>query len=155
MSLITLIILLVSLPAITRMLHVRFYLTPTILNMGNYFMLNNNPKLTMNIFENSYSFAIVGINLTHLAYTLWKDQSAKTHAYNLCCQQLSIPGPTILHFHRFYCFLFVEFDKLWVAEKPASIMEFGRIRSQFEKIIRLQLANRNCLFKLNIPVEHV
>lgn len=109
----------------------------------------------MIIFEDSYSFAIVGINLTHLAYTLWKDHSAKTHVYNLCSQQLSVAGPTLLHFHRFYCYLFVEFDKLWLAEKPASIMEFGRIRNQFEKNIRLLLANRNCIFKLNIPVEHV
>nr|SVE75294.1 EOG090X0AMT [Daphnia dolichocephala] len=109
---------------------------------------SNHPK-------HGYSFAIVGINLTHLAYSLWKEGTAKTHIYNICCHQLQIPGPTLLHFHRFYCYLFIEFDKLWMSEKPPTIMEFGRIRSQFENHIRLLLSNPNCLFKLNISVEHV
>nr|CAG4637235.1 EOG090X0AMT [Ceriodaphnia reticulata]SVE73104.1 EOG090X0AMT [Ceriodaphnia reticulata] len=108
---------------------------------------SNHPK-------HGYSFAIVGINLTHLAYNLWKDGSARTHVYNIC-SQLPVPGPTLVNFHRFYCYLFIEFDKLWMAEKPPTIMEFGRIRSQFENSIRLLLANPNCVFKLNLPVEHV
>ena len=31
-----------------------------------------------------YSFAIVGINLTHMAYRLLVDGSAKTHMFNVC-----------------------------------------------------------------------
>ena len=31
-----------------------------------------------------YSFAIVGINLTHMAYKLLIDGSAKTHMFNVC-----------------------------------------------------------------------
>lgn len=105
-----------------------------------------------------YSFAIVGINLTHLAYNLWKDGTVKTHAYNLLNSQQFIPTvsrPAVLHFHRFYCFLFFEFDKLWMTEKPPTIMEFSRIRDKFEKDIRSQLADPSCLFKLNFPVDHI
>nr|CAG4647275.1 EOG090X0AMT [Megafenestra aurita]SVE92557.1 EOG090X0AMT [Megafenestra aurita] len=125
------------------------------------FFAHNYPDVARQVLSHSnhpkhgYSFAIVGINLTHLAYSMWKDGSAKTHVYNLCSQQQQGSSPSLLHFHRFYCYLFVEFDKLWMNEKPASIMEFGRIRSQFEKSIRLFLFQRNCLFKLNIPIEHV
>jgi len=32
------------------------------------------------------------------------------------------------HFHHFYCYLFVEFDKFWLSEKPRDVMEFNRIR---------------------------
>ncbi|XP_032784877.2 ELMO domain-containing protein 2 isoform X1 [Daphnia magna] len=126
-----------------------------------HFFAKNYPEVALQVLSHSnhpihgYSFAIVGINLTHLAYNLWKDGTAKSHIYNICCHQLQVPGPTLLHFHRFYCYLFIEFDKLWMAEKPATIMEFGRIRSNFENEIRLLLSYPNCLFKLNIPVEHV
>ena len=141
------------------MLHFKYCHILTIQNTGSYcillvsFDLKNLNLIFCNLF--SYSFAIVGINLTHLAYSLWKDGSAKTHVYNLCSQQLPVPGPTLVNFHRFYCYLFIEFDKLWMSEKPPTIMEFGRIRNQFESNIRLLLANPNCVFKLNLPVEHV
>nr|SVE74349.1 EOG090X0AMT [Daphnia barbata] len=133
-----------------------------ILGLENlHFFAKNYQEVALQVLSHSnhpkhgYSFAIVGINLTHLAYTLWRDGTAKTHVYNICCHQLQMPGPTLLHFHRFYCYLFIEFDKLWMSEKPPTIMEFGRIRSQFENHIRLLLANPNCMFKLNISVEHV
>nr|SVE73725.1 EOG090X0AMT [Daphnia atkinsoni] len=133
-----------------------------ILGLENlHFFAKNYPDVALQVLSHSnhpthgYSFAIVGINLTHLAYILWKDGAAKSHIYNLCCHHLQVPGPTLLHFHRFYCYLFIEFDKLWMSEKPSSIMEFGRIRSLFENDIRLLLSNPNCLLKLNIPVEHV
>nr|SVE75925.1 EOG090X0AMT [Daphnia hispanica] len=133
-----------------------------ILGLENlHFFAKNYPDVALQVLSHSnhpkhgYSFAIVGINLTHLAYNLWKDGTAKSHIYNLCCHQLQVPCPTLLHFHRFYCYLFIEFDKLWITEKPLTIMEFGRIRSIFENDIRLLLSNPNCLFKLNLPVEHV
>nr|CAG4649558.1 EOG090X0AMT [Scapholeberis mucronata]SVE93786.1 EOG090X0AMT [Scapholeberis mucronata] len=133
-----------------------------VLGLANLNYLANNYKdVVLQVLSHShhpkygYPFAIVGINLTHLSYSLWKDGSAKSHVYNLCCQTSSSPVPSILHFHRFYCYLFVEFDKYWMAEKPSTIMEFERIRAQFEKNIRKLLSNRNCLLKLNIPVENV
>jgi hypothetical protein len=139
-----------------RILLFKCYLIPIILNMGKTcFLIILHFKTENQFWKFRYSFAIVGINLTHLAYNLWKDGTAKTHIYNLCYQQLQLPGPTLLHFHRFYCYLFIEFDKLWMAERPPTIMEFGRIRSLFENNIRSLLSDPQCLLKLNIPVEHV
>ena len=59
------------------------------------------------------------------------------------------------HFHRFYCYLFFEFDKFWLAEKPASIMEFSRVRNLFEKQIRSVLSDYSCILKLNFLVEDI
>jgi len=101
-----------------------------------------------------YSLAIVGINLTHMSYTLWKDGAAKTHIYNLC-HKPNIYQPDMNHFHRFYCYLFFEFDKFWLAEKPASIMEFSRVRNLFEKQIRSVLSDYSCILKLNFLVEDI
>ncbi|XP_061440875.1 ELMO domain-containing protein 2 isoform X2 [Rhineura floridana] len=51
---------------------------------------SNNPKL-------GYSYAIVGINLTEMAYNLLKNGFLKTHFYNL------VPGePQLKDFHQFY-----------------------------------------------------
>lgn len=96
----------------------------------------------------------MGINLTHMSYTLWKDGTAKTHIYNLCHKPF-VYQPDMSHFHRFYCYLFFEFDKFWLAEKPASIMEFSRIRKIFENQIRLALADHTCTLKLNFLVEDI
>nr|CAG4634965.1 EOG090X0AMT [Alona affinis] len=99
--------------------------------------------------KHGYSFAIVGINLTHLAFTLWKDGAAKSHIYNMG------RPPALRHFHRFYCYLIFEFDKLWMKENPESIMEFNRIRGHFETQIRSLLADPGCSFKLTFPVEDI
>nr|CAG4643397.1 EOG090X0AMT [Ilyocryptus agilis] len=79
-----------------------------------------------------YSFAIVGINLTHLAFNLWRDGAARNHVYNLCYHQ-SPSSPC--------------------RPKPANIMEFSRIRGLFEKRVRSLLADPHCIFKLNFLVE--
>ncbi|OBS68584.1 hypothetical protein A6R68_02874, partial [Neotoma lepida] len=51
---------------------------------------SNHPKL-------GYSYAIVGINLTEMAYSLLKSEALKLHLYNF------VPGiPTMEHFHQFY-----------------------------------------------------
>ena len=104
-----------------------------------------------------YSFAIVGINLTHMALKLLQDGSAKSHMFNVCAlspmEEERIP--ILKHFHHFYSYLFVEFDKFWLAEKPRDVMEFTRIRDLFENQIRTMLADRNCHFRINITVENV
>ena len=104
-----------------------------------------------------YSFAIVGINLTHLAYRLLTDGCAKTHIFNVCAtsHMENERKPILKHFHHLYSYLFVEFDKFWLAEKPRDVMEFNRIRDLFENQIRTMLADRNCHFKINITVENV
>ncbi|MGH0128470.1 UNVERIFIED_CONTAM: hypothetical protein FKN15_034928 [Acipenser sinensis] len=89
---------------------------------------SNHPKL-------GYSYAIVGINLTEMAYSLLKSGALKPHFYNL------VPGnPRLEHFHKLYCYLAYEFDKFWFKEEPESIMEFNQYREKFhEKVKRLLL----------------
>nr|CAG4641080.1 EOG090X0AMT [Eulimnadia texana] len=106
---------------------------------------SNHPKY-------GYSFAIVGINLTSTALTLWKTGAAKTHFYNYCHHH-NIQRPEIYLFHQFYCYLFFEFDRFWLAEKPATIMEFSRIHNLFEKNIRAKLANPSVLLKLDFFID--
>ncbi|KAK9981528.1 hypothetical protein ABG768_001057 [Culter alburnus] len=81
-----------------------------------------------------YSYAIVGINLTEMAYSLMKSDALKLHFYN------TVPGkPEMLHFHQFYCYLAYEFDKFWLEEEPESIMEFNRYREKFHDKVKGQL----------------
>ncbi|KAG8253965.1 ELMO domain-containing protein 2-like [Homalodisca vitripennis] len=96
-----------------------------------------------------YDFAIVGINLTSMAYHLFKDGAAKTHVYN-ATKSL----PSIRIFHQFYCYLFYEFDRFWLQSKP-NIMEFSFIREKFENNIRTFLSNPSAVCKINIPVDTV
>jgi len=97
-----------------------------------------------------YSFAIVGINLTHMAYKLLKESALKSHLFNF-----NEGRPTLENFHHFYCYLFIEFDKFWLECEPRDIMEFNRIRDLFENNIRSQLEDTRTLFKVNIEVDTV
>lgn len=101
-----------------------------------------------------YSFACVGINLTHMSHRMWTDGAAKSHVYN-ACHQSQAEVPDMSHFHRFYCHLFFEFDKLWLSEKPATIMDFSRVRDLFEARLRVVLADRSALLKINFTVDQI
>lgn len=96
-----------------------------------------------------FSFAIVGINLTHLAYRLLMDYSLRSHLYN----QNKLPD--ISAFHHFYSYLFIEFDKFWLECEPRDIMEFNRIRDIFENNLRSQLADPRTQFRVNIEIDTV
>ncbi|KAJ8388271.1 hypothetical protein AAFF_G00135320 [Aldrovandia affinis] len=78
-----------------------------------------------------YSYAIVGINLTEMAYSLLKSDMLKPHFYNTVSQ-----NPKLEHFHQLYCYLAYEFDQFWIKEKPESIMEFNRYREKFHEKIK-------------------
>lgn len=97
-----------------------------------------------------YVFAIVGINLTSMAYCLLKDGSAKTYMFNVK-QYL----PSIHLFHKFYCYLFYEFDKMWIESKPQDIMEFSIIFKKFENAIRMDLADPSTVFRINIEIDNI
>ncbi|XP_048007663.1 ELMO domain-containing protein 2 [Leguminivora glycinivorella] len=97
-----------------------------------------------------YTFAIVGINLTSMAYYLLKDGSAKTYMFN-AKQYL----PNMNLFHRFYCYLFYEFDKMWIESKPENMMEFSIIFKRFEDSVRTELADPASVFRINIQVDTI
>ncbi|NWW35187.1 ELMD1 protein, partial [Panurus biarmicus] len=83
-----------------------------------------------------YSFAIVGINITDLAYNLLVSGALKTHFYNVAPE-----APTLTHFQQTFCYLMHEFHKFWIDEDPVDIMEFNRVREKFYKRILRQLQN--------------
>lgn len=97
-----------------------------------------------------YTFAIVGINLTSMAWQLLKDGTAKTYVYNMSKQM-----PTMQTFHQFYSYLVHEFDKYWIECKPKNIMEFSNIKEKFENNVRLSLQDTSNLFCINISVDTV
>ncbi|XP_075971671.1 ELMO domain-containing protein 2 [Anticarsia gemmatalis] len=97
-----------------------------------------------------YTFAIVGINITSMAYHLLKDGSAKTYMFNAKPHL-----PSINLFHRFYCYLFYEFDKMWIESKPQNIMEFSIIFKKFENAVRTELADPASVFRINVEVDNI
>ncbi|XP_063360509.1 ELMO domain-containing protein 2 [Cydia amplana] len=97
-----------------------------------------------------YTFAIVGINLTSMAYYLLRDGSAKTYMFN-AKQYL----PNMNLFHRFYCYLFYEFDRMWIESKPENMMEFSIIFKRFEDAVRTELADPASVFRINIEVDTI
>uniref|UniRef100_A0A3Q4GS75 ELMO/CED-12 domain containing 2 n=1 Tax=Neolamprologus brichardi TaxID=32507 RepID=A0A3Q4GS75_NEOBR len=98
----------------------------------------NHPKL-------GYSYAIVGINLTEMAYSLLKSGALKPHFYN------AVQGtPELQHFHQLYCYLAYEFDKFWVAEEPESIMQFNQYREKFHNIVRTHLQDPGVCLTLTV-----
>ncbi|XP_063314522.1 ELMO domain-containing protein 2 [Pelobates fuscus] len=97
---------------------------------------SNHPKI-------GYSYAIVGINLTEMAYSLLKSGALKSHFYN------TVPGvPRIKCFHQFYCYLVYEFDKFWFKEEPESIMYFNQYREKFHDQIKHLLLNPDVVLTL-------
>lgn len=97
-----------------------------------------------------YDFAIVGINLTSLAYHLLEDGTARTHLFNF-----AKGSPVMRHFHQFYCYLFCEFDRFWFEAKPQNIMDFNRIRDDFEVSTRNSLSNPQTVFRINTLVDTI
>ncbi|XP_076830778.1 ELMO domain-containing protein 2 [Brachyhypopomus gauderio] len=98
----------------------------------------NHPKL-------GYSYAIVGINLTEMAYSLLRSGALKTHFYN------TVSGkPHMHHFHQLYCYLAYEFDRFWMEEAPESIMEFNHYREKFHEKVKGYLVEPDVALVLNV-----
>ncbi|XP_077596670.1 ELMO domain-containing protein 1 isoform X1 [Stigmatopora nigra] len=81
-----------------------------------------------------FSFAIVGINITDLAYSLLTSGALKTHLYNVAPEM-----PTLQHLQQTFCYLMHEFHRFWIEEDPSDIMEFNRVRAKFHRRILRQL----------------
>ncbi|XP_061608051.1 ELMO domain-containing protein 1 isoform X3 [Phyllopteryx taeniolatus] len=84
--------------------------------------------------KHNYSFAIVGINITDLAYSLLVSGALKTHLYNVAPEM-----PTLLHLQQTFCYLMQEFHRFWIDEDPGDIMEFNRVRGKFHRRVLRQL----------------
>ncbi|XP_034544426.1 ELMO domain-containing protein 2 [Notolabrus celidotus] len=102
----------------------------------------NHPKL-------GYSYAIVGINLTEMAYSLMKSGALKPHFYNT-----AQGTPELKDFHQLYCYLAYEFDKFWVAEEPESIMHFNQYREKFHNIVKTNLQDPNVSLTLTVSSKN-
>jgi len=86
-----------------------------------------------------YSLAIVGINITGMAFQLLTGGHLKSHFYN------TVKGrPKLEHFHQVYCYLMYEFDRYWMAEKT-NIMEFNIVKARFQKKIAQKLRNKSAV----------
>lgn len=96
-----------------------------------------------------YSFAIVGINITGMAYQLLNQGLLKSHLYNVVHGK-----PRIEHFNYIYCYLLYEFDKFWFAESPPSIMEFNHYKEKFQKQIVTLLKDKNTMLRLKFNREY-
>ncbi|KAG8033971.1 hypothetical protein G9C98_008452 [Cotesia typhae] len=97
-----------------------------------------------------YAFAIVGINITSMAWRLLRDGAAKTHVYN---SSKTLPG--VRAFHQFFSYLFYAFDEFWIESKPTNMMEFSSISLKFENSIRTALANPATVFRLNPSLDKI
>uniref|UniRef100_A0A3Q2XU21 ELMO/CED-12 domain containing 1 n=1 Tax=Hippocampus comes TaxID=109280 RepID=A0A3Q2XU21_HIPCM len=84
--------------------------------------------------KHNYSFAIVGINITDLAYSLLVSGALKTHLYNVAPEMA-----TLLHLQQTFCYLMQEFHRFWIEEDPSDIMEFNRVRAKFHRRVVRQL----------------
>ncbi|XP_060083462.1 ELMO domain-containing protein 2-like [Ylistrum balloti] len=83
-----------------------------------------------------YPYAVVGINMTKVAYELLQSGALRTHFYNTSKDQ-----PFLQDFHEVYCYMLFEFDKFWIDSKPKDIMEFGRLQGKFRKRVLDKLKN--------------
>uniref|UniRef100_UPI003AAC2D9C ELMO domain-containing protein 2 isoform X1 n=1 Tax=Centroberyx gerrardi TaxID=166262 RepID=UPI003AAC2D9C len=102
----------------------------------------NHPKL-------GYSYAIVGINLTEMAYSLLKSGALKPHFYNTILGKPELP-----QFHQLYCYLAYEFDQFWVSEEPESIMQFNHYREKFHSKVKAQLQDPNVSLTLTVQPKN-
>lgn len=95
--------------------------------------------------KQGYSYAIVGINLTEMAYSLLKSGALKPHFYNTVAGK-----PELQHFHQLYCYLAYEFDKFWLSEEPESIMEFNQYREKFHSQVKTHLQDSDVSLTLTV-----
>ncbi|XP_046390822.1 ELMO domain-containing protein 2 [Ischnura elegans] len=114
------------------------------------------PKVAQHVLSHSkhpnygFVYAIVGINLTSMAYYLLRNGTSKTHFYNTCSGV-----PSLKLFHAMYSYLFFEFDKFWIKERPKNVMQFSIVRDKFEKNLKETLADPEAVLKLNFRVDDI
>ncbi|GFS21322.1 ELMO domain-containing protein 2 [Elysia marginata] len=85
-----------------------------------------------------FSFSIVGINMTEMCVTLLNKRRFSSYFYSF-----EKPKPGLTDFHRIYCHIFHGFAQFWFAERPESIMEFGRVREDYLQKVNTLLDAEN------------
>uniref|UniRef100_A0A674MRI9 ELMO/CED-12 domain containing 1 n=1 Tax=Takifugu rubripes TaxID=31033 RepID=A0A674MRI9_TAKRU len=113
-----------------------------------YFAEHDKATALQMLNDSLFSFAIVGINITDLAYSLLVGGALKTHLYNVAPEMASLQ-----HFQQTFCYLMQEFHGFWIEEDPSDIMEFNRVRSKFHRKILRQLKNLDMLSVFLIVVN--
>lgn len=104
------------------------------------FFAVNYPDTARQVFSQShhpqygFSFAIVAINITGMAFELLNKRKLRGHFYSLHTLE-----PGLSEFDKVYCYLLNEFALMWIAEKPKDIMEFSRIRDKMYRQVKVKL----------------
>ena len=80
-----------------------------------------------------YPFSVAGINITSFVNDLIKERVLDHLLYELSGNEVK-KGLEVLH--RFYCALFVRFNKLWIDKEPKDAMAFPMIFKTFRDSIR-------------------
>ncbi|RUS82242.1 hypothetical protein EGW08_009980, partial [Elysia chlorotica] len=100
------------------------------------------PQQAMHVLSQSrhpqfgFSFAIVGINMTEMCVTLLKKRMFGSYIYSF-----EKEGSDLTDFHKIYCHIFHGFAQHWFAERPESIMEFGRVRADYLQKVEIMLGS--------------
>jgi len=126
------------------------------------------PEVTKRLLEHShhplysYPFALLCIQITFLATDLCRNGAAKSHFYNRfgIISRLDDAGPpndTIIWerellklFFELVCALICDFDTMWLSSKPKDIMEYGRIKSEFDLKILRKLKHDDTCFLMEV-----
>jgi hypothetical protein len=77
-----------------------------------------------------YPYAIVGINITKLAYQILESKKLQLYLFQY--------GTDVDTYQEFYCYLFYKFNQFWITHQPMlTVMDFeakfGEFKMQIEK----------------------
>ena len=104
------------------------------------FLFEKFPDVGLKIFGQSnhpkygFSFAIMGINFTGMAFDLLRSGKLKGYMYNLDDQDYNLEN-----FQDFFTDLLNEFADYWVMREPPNIMSFNEIKTDFMKDVNKRL----------------
>jgi len=108
-----------------------------------------------------YPLALLSIHITYMTYHMCRDGRANTHFYNLAEKILKLDDESHVHvigwrnemlnlFYELCSVLTVEFDKFWFKSQPKDIMEFGKVRAEFENSVDRSFQNHSTCYKMKL-----
>ncbi|OXA53269.1 ELMO domain-containing protein 2 [Folsomia candida] len=132
------------------------------------FITSRYPEVSQRLLHNShhplysYPYALVVIQISFLAANLCLEGVAKTHFYNrypviLRLDREVSPMDNVMWraeliklFHEFTTSLLIDFDSLWMASKPKSIMAYSEIKSVFDKTVIKKLKSDTTCYLIEV-----